>query len=224
MICKNCGTEFTEGIFCPECGMRIEEEKRIVEPKDLNNVQKDIGHEESKVKNQMKNNAESELLIAKEKAKAEKAQKERMEIEARTYNGVIYDSVKEARCAREENDKIDLLKQRLETIKNQSERQKVMADFNDEITTVEAKKRLAMLKQKVSQPVPKAEKNNKYVGIVSIVLFIISIVIDAFWQADTAAAFLVLISFGGIIVWFIRKIINVVKSKTRSYYLYIKNI
>ena len=25
MICKKCGTEFMEGIFCPECGMKYEE-------------------------------------------------------------------------------------------------------------------------------------------------------------------------------------------------------
>ena len=25
MICKKCGTEFTEGIFCPECGTKSEE-------------------------------------------------------------------------------------------------------------------------------------------------------------------------------------------------------
>ena len=24
MICKKCGTEFMEGIFCPECGMKYE--------------------------------------------------------------------------------------------------------------------------------------------------------------------------------------------------------
>lgn len=32
MKCKKCGTEFEEGIFCPECGERyISEEKREVE-------------------------------------------------------------------------------------------------------------------------------------------------------------------------------------------------
>ncbi len=27
MVCKNCGTEFNEGIFCPECGTKIEVEE-----------------------------------------------------------------------------------------------------------------------------------------------------------------------------------------------------
>ncbi len=29
MVCKNCGTEFDEGIFCPECGTKIETEENI---------------------------------------------------------------------------------------------------------------------------------------------------------------------------------------------------
>lgn len=33
MVCKNCGTEFDEGIFCPECGTKVEMEE------DTKNVQ-----------------------------------------------------------------------------------------------------------------------------------------------------------------------------------------
>lgn len=33
MKCKNCGTEFIEGIFCPECGTKMES------PEDSNSVE-----------------------------------------------------------------------------------------------------------------------------------------------------------------------------------------
>ena len=26
MVCKNCGAEFSEGVFCPECGTKIVQE------------------------------------------------------------------------------------------------------------------------------------------------------------------------------------------------------
>lgn len=44
MICKKCGTKFTEGIFCPECGMKYEEIVTSTEKweKDTRNGQEEM--------------------------------------------------------------------------------------------------------------------------------------------------------------------------------------
>lgn len=60
MKCKNCGIEFEEGIFCPECGTKIE---------------MNLSDEE---KEQMeKGIAERELLLAKQRTEQERMKKER---------------------------------------------------------------------------------------------------------------------------------------------------
>lgn len=58
MKCKVCGTEFTEGVFCPECGARF-----------------DAGEKNAKVENQTAFHAESEPQQVEAENKSEKKQK-----------------------------------------------------------------------------------------------------------------------------------------------------
>ena len=45
MKCKNCGTEFEEGVFCPECGTKygnnIQDEKEVKKEETINHELKD---------------------------------------------------------------------------------------------------------------------------------------------------------------------------------------
>lgn len=64
MKCKKCGTEFQEGLFCPECGTKMEVE---------------LSKEEQELLD--RGNKEREILLAKQRAEQEKIAKEREDAE-----------------------------------------------------------------------------------------------------------------------------------------------
>ena len=111
MKCIKCGTEFFEGVFCPECGTKYDEdEAKIAEKKEEEKVKLE---EEELVKVQ-------EVELAKAKVEQERLAKERVEQEAevlklkkeeaernaakeeklsRTFNNVEYQTIEEAKAA-----------------------------------------------------------------------------------------------------------------------------
>lgn len=159
MRCWKCGFEFGEGIFCPECGTKYEFEKVKIEKERL-----------------AKERAEERL--ANEKMEQERFLREKIQLEARTYNGIIYVDEQEARRANEENGKIDILKERLIPIKSQDERRRILFEFDSKetIQTVEAKKRYDLLKVKINQDKPKEILYNLFYGISIIFAIIITLV------------------------------------------------
>ena len=69
MKCKNCGTEFEEGVFCPECGMRIESELSPEEQarvnaerakKEAENIAREKAEQERLINEQVKQNKKIE--------------------------------------------------------------------------------------------------------------------------------------------------------------------
>ena len=118
MKCKNCGFEFDEGIFCPECGTKydVEEAKRQadelkakeklhrqekIKERELE-VEKAKAEQERLATERVKKEAELERIkaenlraenAAKEKAEAE--DRKRLDEQRRTFNNVLYDSVEE---------------------------------------------------------------------------------------------------------------------------------
>lgn len=70
MLCKNCGTEFSEGVFCPECGTKNEEsfvdEKTVAEM-----VEKEKKLIEEATKEEARKRVESERASIREKAEKE---------------------------------------------------------------------------------------------------------------------------------------------------------
>lgn len=158
----------------------------------------------------------------------EKALREKLELEPRTYKGIVYQSEIEVSRARKEDNKIELLKQKLLTTKNQAERQKIMSDFKEDIRTEEALKRLNLLSVKVNQKKPRAILYNWiYGGTVALSVVITSILgtvtsIEGVWESIIV---LLALWYGvGIPVWAIWKIILIVQSKSKNYYLNIKKI
>ena len=86
MKCAKCGTEFHEGIFCPECGTKYDEEEA----------------KKAEALRAEEENKQRELELEKAKAEAERLAKEQAEQEAkkaeeesRTFNGVLYSTVEE---------------------------------------------------------------------------------------------------------------------------------
>lgn len=126
MKCKNCGYEFDEGIFCPECGTKYDEEseKEVKENIELvEQIEKDKQEEKEvreleleKTKLELERLAvekaahEAELArqenekerIKQEKAlKAEEREKKKQEELTRTFNGVVYNTVEEMNQAKQ---------------------------------------------------------------------------------------------------------------------------
>lgn len=220
MKCKNCGFEYN-GIFCPECGTRNLEEYEKTEKAKT---------EENRIEYErlLKEKAEAEAKAVQEKAIIEKAEKEKLELEARTYKKVVYKNEAEAKLAREDDDKIEILKQQLLTTNKQVERQKILSEFREDITTAEAKKRLNLLSVKVNQKKPKSIMYNWIYGGTIILALLFTMIIGTISKVDGVweiiIVFLALWYGIGIPVWIVWKIILAVKSKSKDYYLNLKNI
>ena len=80
MKCKNCGNEFTEGIFCPECGTKIDVSN------DSKNVE--VTKDEEKVKELENQKSKEEVIVAEQpKRKQEEAlQEKKIEEQVRIEN------------------------------------------------------------------------------------------------------------------------------------------
>lgn len=113
MKCKNCGTEFEEGVFCPECGMRIESELR---PEEQIVVGAECAKEEEERKVKEKETRELELIrnkteqdrLAVEKAKQEaitaqaKLEQEKLAKEAREAENIAREKAERERWVNEQ--------------------------------------------------------------------------------------------------------------------------
>lgn len=244
MICKNCGTEFNEGIFCPECGVQncqddmnmdsvVEQEsilkkrEEIVEQEKQRLIlEKELKEQEEKVKKE-----EVERLKSEKEAVEAQKQLEREQEKRRSYAGVTYRTEEEAISAREDNEKINMLKQRLLSTNKQKERKLIFEEFSETITNPIAKQRLEQLKIKVNKKYPIHMILNWVLdGLVLCGMF--SILAAGFLDPDTyignfifsiivllfcIAFFLILPAIG----W---TIFSIVKMCSKSYYKNIKHI
>lgn len=99
MKCNNCGFEFDEGIFCPECGTKYdEEEAKRIEAEKAEIEKKRI--EELKVQEELQKKQEAEQR-EKDLAEAKEIERTKQEELSRTFNGVLYASVDEMNAAKE---------------------------------------------------------------------------------------------------------------------------
>ena len=64
MKCKKCGTEFNEGIFCPECGTKVEQEENGQEQQKQNQIMSEVDRKgKKKGKSDRKNNSISIISL-----------------------------------------------------------------------------------------------------------------------------------------------------------------
>lgn len=84
MVCKNCGAEFSEGVFCPECGTKIVQE---ASDKEKENKVIDYELEMQKQKTEQerlaKEKTEKEAELAKIRLEQAKLEEERLKRKAR---------------------------------------------------------------------------------------------------------------------------------------------
>ncbi len=205
MRCIKCNTEF-EGIFCPECGMKMEndvevgkdEEKRTasIEPVQVEKVEQRIHN----CVNTLEGKIENKTIKEKN-------------------SGTVIEK------SREEHNQIDRLKMQLLSTRSQKKRQEIMSNFNCDFTDVEARKRYALLKDKVSMDEPKGILYCRIIGI-SVLVAIVMIVLLGMLDLVEHWIFSLFVLWYAIFfwVWLIWKIILLVKRFSPYHYLNIKNI
>lgn len=92
MKCNNCGFEFDEGIFCPECGTKYDEEKaKIIEAEELE-IETQKAEESKAQENLLEQQVETHEKQLAEVVETEGVQKEEIE---RTFNEELYPAVEE---------------------------------------------------------------------------------------------------------------------------------
>lgn len=247
MKCKKCGTEFDEGIFCPECGMKNEEKSQLSES---NIKEKELQEQERREKEQLekerkqqekdrleRERKEAELRAkereAKAKAEQENAEAKRLEqenakreMESRTVKGVMYKTFEEAEQARNEHKKIDLLKEKLLSTKSQKKRQEIFNEFREPIEIRETKFRYDLLADKINTVPPKSEKLCKMYGYTVLIAFVVYMVNSMIAGNDLSTVGLICALWCGFgcWIWPIWKIVQVIKSKSANHYKNIKKI
>ena len=247
MICSKCGHQFTVGIFCPECGTKYEtpeEEKASREREEQERFAKEKEkaehleqeRREAEEARKAKEKAEAERLecerkeaeekrkeaerLAKEKAEADRIERERLEAEQKW-------KAEEEAVIREDTVRIESLKRRLLSTKKQNERRKMITEFGNPPVTLESRLRYDALKEKAEMEEPKEILICKLYGItvlLTFVGFVVSGIINP-EISETALGIGTVIWAGfGVFIWPIWKIVLLVKSKRKNYYLNIKHI
>ena len=246
MKCKNCGTVFEEGFFCPECGTKndnapeLSEKKQELKKQKQEQVDKEQKEKERQIQEQERlrreckeievraKEREAKVKAEKENAEAKRLEQEnaRREMESRTVNGVMYKTFEEAEQARNEHKKIDLLKEKLLSTKSQKKRQEIFSEFNETIEIRETKHRLDLLASKVNAVPPKSELICKIYGYTVLFTFIIGMVdgMSAAEEMSTVGLICILWAGFGFWIWPIWKLVQIIKSKSSSHYKNIKKI
>lgn len=147
MKCLKCGFEFTEGIFCPECGNKYDAESAKAEQEKLEKEQREKEERELELAKQkaeqerIEKEAEIELAkqkaeqlrleneaaaleaeklrLLKEKEDAEREAKQKEEL-SRTFNGQVYSTKEEMLLAKETFEKEEALQKKLKKANSKS--------------------------------------------------------------------------------------------------------
>lgn len=243
MKCINCGTEFKEGIFCPECGTRNENilllseveqqekerlEKQETEKEERERIERERLEKERKEAEVQAKEREARAKAEQVNAEARRLEQEnaRREMESRTVNGVMYKTIEEAQLARDEHKKLDLLKKKLLSTKSQKKRQEIFKDFDEAFEIREAKYRYDLLATKINTVPPKSEFICKIYGYTVLVTFVIYMIIAMTATDDISTIGLVCALWAGFgcWIWPIWKIVQVIKRKSPNHYKNIKKI
>lgn len=259
MKCRQCGNEFSVGIFCPKCGFKnIEEQKNPVvdetveaekqkvadkekelleKEKRLKEMQEHIEAEQKKKEEQQIKEAKEQERIEQEKiVEAEKrCQQEEKEAKERETAERIAKEQEDAKRKEKERDEvkkmekdnelIEALKNRLMTTRSQEERRKILDDFSGELNYESSVQRLQSLREKANQKPTFGNLINWIYGGTVIFSIILTAILAGSGNTDSPFVVVAALWYGlGIPVWIVWRIILIVKTKQKSYYLNIKHI
>ncbi len=230
MKCRKCGTEFSEGIFCPECGFKnVEEAVAPVVDQEVEAEKQRIAEKERELQEKEKQLKEEQERLAEEQRKKEQ---ERIEREKAIETEKRCQQEKKAAKEREEaekmkrdNELIDALKNRLMDTKSQEERRKILNDFSGQLNYESSVQRLQNLKEKANQKPTFGNLINWIFGGTIIFSIIMTVILGSSGNADSPFIIVTGLWYGlGIPIWIVWRIVLIIKSKQKSYYLNIKHI
>lgn len=252
MKCRKCGFVFDEGIFCPECGEKnaenipseqtpenqeelLKKQEQLIE-QEKNNLllKKELEEQTERVKKEETERLvrEKETITAQKELELQNLEKEKISITQRTYAGVTYRTEEEAIIAREDHEKVDIIKNRLLSTRKQSVRKEICDNFAETLTNPMAKQRFDMLKEKANKKMPIGILLNWiFDGIslgVGLILFIILIVLICI-APDADITMIICLIWGLLcmitlpiaVVW---TIISIILMNRKGYYRKIKHI
>lgn len=165
MKCKKCGTEFFEGIFCPECGERyvssIETEQEKIRAKEMTEQGARLQVEQARLESERlaKEKTEHEAEIEKQKTEQERLANERIQKEVELTK-IKMEQARIEKEAQVEKEKIEAEQQRIAREQAEKDRDE------KEHKRIEAK-RIAEEK--------KQENEGKVMAILSLVMGILAI-------------------------------------------------
>lgn len=206
-----------------------------VDREHLRRWQKNIEIEQENLKLEQENikvereNIRKEQENLRKKQESIKSEQEILEKNKKMVRGILYDTLEEAKIAREEGTEFEFLKSKILSTKSQKKRKEIFDEFCPNFKTNEIKFRCDMLKEKVSKKIPYSETLNKIYGItiiISVIINIIGIMVEENTGILLGDMFIVpaLWLFCGLYIWPIWKIILFIKSKSATYYKNIKDI
>lgn len=243
MKCRKCGTEFSEGIFCPECGFKNIDEK-ISEPAGDGEEKQRLAEKERELLEKERRLREEQERIAKEQRKKEQEQIEKeklLEAERKQLDAENADRERaerkavEEECAareREESEKllkdneiIDILKNKLMSTRSQEERRKMLSEFDEQLNCIASQKRIEELRNKVNQKQPHGSMANWIFGVSVILAIVAAGILGGTGNAESQFLIVAAIWYGlGIPVWILWRIVLVVQSRSKKFCLNIKHI
>lgn len=102
MKCVNCGHEFYKGIFCPECGTKVDEEAVKRDEKEKRELELAKAKEKAEQEVELVRLRNEQLRMEQEMEAKKQAEEEKKKEElTRTYNGILYATVDEMLAAKE---------------------------------------------------------------------------------------------------------------------------
>jgi len=247
--CKKCGNEYTEGIFCPECGFKNVDEVNKADEKSRQFDEKKKFQEQEQIEAEQKNDKETKILMSNdlgqehlggqknnketrtlrqnnlEQERIEEQQKKETEHEKTAEAERIHQE--DAKMLKEDNELIEALKSRLMATKSQEERKKIIDGFTGKLNCEVSVQRLQHLRDKAEQSPSSASLVNWIFGGTIIFAFIAACIMvcisDKFMDSPFYVIDMLWFVFG-LPVWIVWRIVLFIKSKLKSYYLNIKHI
>jgi hypothetical protein len=222
--CSKCGTKFEEGIFCPECGTRVDSEdfeKPIMENDDteINQEQdlkikiekrkQELEYEALKRKQELEYEAEKrkkelEFEVNKRKQELEfqaEQEKKEQEEKRRTVRGRVYSSQPEADEAKKQHELLDSLIKEL-SYEKILKRQDILKSFDaGKITVKEVKDRFDKLSEKVNAKDARAPLYCRKVGLSSLAALIICIITGVLVEGSKNDALAIVAMIAACWVW-----------------------
>ena len=223
MKCKMCGTVFEKGIFCPECGTRIEIDTKTIKDNETN-FNEEQENEKQKIEVERLKQENEKQKIEVERLKQENERRDR---EKRVVHGKEYGTIEEAEIAELEHNKIELLKSQMLLTKSQEKRREIVEKFNYDFQTSDAKKRFDLLKAKANVETPISEKVNLFYGLSVLVTFFLGTIFPSLFgngEINIFSAVCIAWAGFGVWIWPIWKVVQIVKRKDENHYSNIKNI